>query len=317
MKKLFSMLAVVFTLGLSTVAMDAEAAKRLGGGKSVGTQRQATVDKAPATPPAAAAAAGGAAATGAAASSRSWMGPVAGIAAGLGLAALASHLGFGDELASMLLIGLLAVTVMMVVGYVLRKRANARSDAGRPPAPAGMQYAYANPGAQRPQDKAAADAPAYRVAMPAPASTGSAIGSGLHGGSLAQARIAADFDCASFEHHAKANFIRLQAANDTGNLDDIRQFTTPELFAELAHDLSLRDATPQQTEVLQLQAQVLEALEDADQFRVSVRFSGQLRTPDGSADDEAFDEVWHLTKARSGHGGWLLCGIAQSQSVGW
>ena len=36
------------------------------------------------------------------------MGPLAGIAAGLGIAALASHLGFGEELASMLMMGLLA-----------------------------------------------------------------------------------------------------------------------------------------------------------------------------------------------------------------
>jgi hypothetical protein len=99
MKKFLSMLAVVFTVGLSTVAMEAEAAKRMGSGKSMGTQRQMTQDKAPTTPAqsaAAAPAAGGAAA--AATPSRSWMGPVAGLAAGLGLAALASHFGFGDEL---------------------------------------------------------------------------------------------------------------------------------------------------------------------------------------------------------------------------
>ncbi|HSN79212.1 MAG TPA: Tim44 domain-containing protein, partial [Rhodoferax sp.] len=87
MKRLLSLLAVVFTLGLSTVAMDAEAAKRMGSGKSLGTQRQATADKAP-TAPTQSAATAGAPAAGAAAPSRSWMGPVAGIAAGLGLAAL-------------------------------------------------------------------------------------------------------------------------------------------------------------------------------------------------------------------------------------
>ena len=116
--KTFSMMAAAMVLGLSLVAADAEAAKRLGGGKSFGTQRQAQVDKSPnATPaqtpgaPAAAAApaqsaAAAAPAAAAAQPKRSWMGPVAGLAAGLGLAALASHLGFGDELASMLMIGL-------------------------------------------------------------------------------------------------------------------------------------------------------------------------------------------------------------------
>ena len=112
MKKFLSLLMVVFTLGLGTVAINAEAAKRMGSGKSIGTQRQATPDKAPTTPAATAPAAGAAGA--AAAPSRSWMGPVAGLAAGLGLAALASHLGLGDELASMVMMGLLAAAVIRV-----------------------------------------------------------------------------------------------------------------------------------------------------------------------------------------------------------
>ena len=53
---------------------------------------------------------------------RSWMGPLAGLAAGLGLAALASHLGFGEELASMLMIGLLVMAVLVVIGLVMRRR---------------------------------------------------------------------------------------------------------------------------------------------------------------------------------------------------
>ena len=134
MKKFLSLIAVVLTLGISTLAFNAEAAKRMGGGKSMGTQRNVGPDKAPGAavaPPAAAAAA----APAAAASKRSWMGPIAGLAAGLGLAALASHLGFGDELASMVMIGLLAFGIMAAVGFFMRKRAAAQqggaSRAGR------------------------------------------------------------------------------------------------------------------------------------------------------------------------------------------
>ena len=99
MKRLLSLLAVTFAIGLSTVALDVEAGKRIGSGKSMGTQRQAAPDKTPtaATPAATAAPAATGAAAGA--PSRSWMGPIAGLAAGLGLAALASHMGFGGELA--------------------------------------------------------------------------------------------------------------------------------------------------------------------------------------------------------------------------
>lgn len=299
MKRLLSLLAVVFTLGLSTVAMDAEAAKRMGSGKSFGTQRQATVDKAPATPTQSAAAAPAAGAA-AAAPSRSWMGPVAGIAAGLGLAALASHLGFGDELASMLLIGLLAVAVMVAIGFVMRKRAAAQQEqsAGRA---GGMQYAQVGAGSVAPTT------PAYKVAMPA--GSGSAIGSAIGSGSAS--RIPADFDTAGFERNAKVNFIRLQAANDAGNLDDIRQFTTPEMFAELKMDLAERAVTTQKTEVVSIQAQVLEVDEGADRYLVSVRFTGAIQ--DGSGEpDESFDEIWHLMKSRQGNSGWVLAGIQQT-----
>ncbi len=304
MRKLLSMLAVVFTLGLSTVAMDAEAAKRMGSGKSMGTQRQATPDKAPATPSAAAApAAAGAAA---AAPSRSWMGPVAGLAAGLGLAALASHLGFGDELASMLMIGLLAAAVMVAIGFFLRKRAAAQQQGAA--RAGGMQY---TPVGAAP---AGSRTPAYEVAMPA--GGGTAIGSGIGlatgaGATTSAKRIPDDFDVAGFERHAKVNFIRLQAANDARDLDDIRQFTTPEMFAELKLEMAERGQSVQKTDVVSINADVIEVDEDAQRYLVSVRFTGVIRDNSGDP-DESFDEIWHLTKSRQGNSGWALSGIQQT-----
>ncbi len=305
MKKFLSMLAVVFTLGLSTVAMDAEAAKRMGSGKSIGTQRQMTQDKSPAAPTQSSAAtatpvAGAGAA--AAAPSRSWMGPVAGLAAGLGLAALASHLGFGDELASMLMIGLLAAAVMVAIGFFMRKRAAARQ--ASPASVGGMQYSPVAAGT------AGQPTPSYEMAMPAGSST--AIGSAIGAGVADARRIPADFDVAGFERIAKVNFIRLQAANDAGNLDDIRQFTTPEMFAELKLEIVERGTLPQKTEVVSINAEVIEVDEDAQRYLVSVRFTGLIRD-DSGAPDESFDEVWHLMKSRQDSAGWLLSGIQQMQ----
>ena len=287
MKRLMSILAVVFTVAISTWALEAEAAKRMGSGKSMGTQRQSAQDKAPAaaTPSAAAAPTAGAAAS----PSRSWMGPVAGLAAGLGLAALASHLGFG---------------------FFMRKRAAMQQSGAAKPG--GLQYAHVNAGASRdaggPSEH---NVPAYKVSMPA--STGSQIGSGIGSGIGAAgntSRIPADFDTAGFERNAKVNFIRLQAANDAGNLDDIRQFTTPEMFAELKMEMAERGTAAQKTDVVSIQAEVLEVDEDADRYLVSVRFAGVIR--DGTNEpDESFDEVWHLMKSRQGSAGWLLCGIQQ------
>lgn len=312
MKRLLSLLTLVFAVGLSSVALEAEAAKRMGGGKSMGTQRQAAPDKAPtaATP----AAAGTAAAGAAAAPSRSWMGPVAGLAAGLGIAALASHLGFGDELASMVMMGLLAAAIMVAVGFFMRKRAAAQK--ANAAGPGGLQYAHVNPGTARDtNNRAEQNALAYKVLMPANSGSNSSSKSGLGIGSGVGAagsasRFPADFDVAAFERNAKVNFIRLQAANDAGDLDDIRQFTTPEMFAELKMELADRGDSVQKTDVVNINTNVIEVDEDTDRYLVSVRFTGVIR--DGSNEpDEAFDEIWHLTKSRLGSSGWVLSGIQQ------
>jgi predicted lipid-binding transport protein (Tim44 family) len=307
MKKFLSLLAVVFTLGLSTVSMDADAAKRMGSGKSLGLQRQATPDKAPGASPsqsAAAPAAAGAAA--AAAPKRSWMGPLAGLAAGLGLAALASHLGFGDELASMLMFGLLAAAIMVAIGFFMRKRAAAQQPmAARA---GGMQYAPAGAAPVAPAE------PAYKTSMPAAGGSmiGSAIGSGLAPATSPASRIPADFDVVGFARNAKVNFIRLQAASDVGNLDDIREFTSPEMFAELKMELADRAGAKQHTDVVTIDADVIDVEEGAERYVVSVRFTGTIREEAG-ASAEPFSEVWHLVKPRQGAGGWLLAGIQQVQ----
>ncbi|ARV18687.1 hypothetical protein AEP_01743 [Curvibacter sp. AEP1-3] len=310
MKKLLSVLAVVFSLGIASVSMDAEAAKRLGSGKSMGTQRQAVQDKAPSAPAAqnAAPAAGAGAGAGAAAASKpSWMGPVAGLAAGLGIAALASHFGFGDELASMMTMALVAFAVMAIIGFIMRKRAMARQ--GGMAGAGGMMPAGAAAGAGTGTSNQT-----FKVATPAPSglggsSSGSLIGSGI-GAQTTSAAIPADFDRAGFERNAKVNFIRLQAAYDAGNLDDIREFTTPEMFAEIKLDFAEREAATQTSEVVRIDTAVLEVVEESNRYLVSVKFTGFIRFGAG-CDDETFDEIWHLTKARQGNGGWVLAGIQQ------
>jgi predicted lipid-binding transport protein (Tim44 family) len=353
MHKFLSLMALVLSIGLATTATSAEAAKRVGSGKSMGTQRQAAPDKAPGAP-AQSAAAPQAAAAGAAGSKSSWMGPVAGLAAGLGLAALASHLGFGDELASMVMMALLGVAVMAAIGFFLRKRAAKQRAMGAPmganmAGPMGaMPYAMAHAGhaghAQGFQNRDFQNAPAYKVAVPEGSGIGSAIGSGTGsaigsgigsgmgsaigsgiGGSAAASdsrsamasgrALPADFDSAAFEHNAKANFIRLQAANDVGNLDDIGQFTTPAMYVALAQDITERGAVTQKTEVLHINAQVLGLEQDTAGYLISVRFTGTIRDY-GEKMDEPFDEIWHLSKPSTGNAGWLLCGIQQTGAGG-
>lgn len=307
--KSFVLLTAALAFGLTLATSDAEA-KRLGGGKSSGMQRE-SVSSAPKSAPTAAPApaAGASAAAGAAQPKRSWMGPLAGLAAGLGLAALASHFGFGEELASMLMIGLAVMAVLMVIGFIMRKRAMAQRSAG------GMQYA----GAGAPFG---GDQPLQRQANnggPAVPTIGSALGGG--GGAATAAapadtapagHIPADFDVAGFVRNAKVNFIRMQAANDAGNLDDIREFTSPEMFAEIKLDLAERGSATQETEVLVLDADVIDVAEDAMRYVVSVRFHGSIREDKGAA-PSPLNEVWHLTKPRDGRTGWVVAGIQQVQ----
>jgi len=298
--KTLSLLAAVLALGLTLGSVDAEA-KRLGGGRSSGMQRESVTQTAPAYAPTAPTVAPAPAYRSAAATppaavqpKRSWMGPLAGLAAGLGLAALASHFGFGGELASALMIGLLAMVAVAVIGMIMRRRAGVQQPAA---GLGGMQYAGA--GAHMPETPARG----YEVVPPV---GGSAIGAGLS----AAPTIPAGFDVEAFVRNAKVNFIRLQVANDAGRIDDIREFTTPEMLAELQMDILERAGVAQQTEVVSLDAQVLEVVEDGARYIASVRFNGLVREQKGAA-AEPFDEVWHLSKPRAGAGGWILSGIQQ------
>ena len=288
----FLALAAAVIIGFTLNINDAEA-KRLGGGGSFGMQRQATPSKsvnqsAPAQSPTAAPQAQ---------PKRSWMGPIAGLAAGLGLAALASHFGFGEELANFMMIALLAFAVIAAIGFFMRKKAAAQGH--------GMQYAGAGPklGGQ-PGNVARPDfTPAGGPSAAAAQSNQATGGSG---------NIPADFDVAGFVRNAKVNFIRLQAANDAGNLDDIREFTSPEMFAEIKMAIGERNGASQETDVVQLDGQVIDVAEEAGRYIVSVHFTGQIREErDGPV--ENFSEIWHMSKPMDGNRGWVIAGIQQVQ----
>lgn len=294
----FSLLALILALGLSLSIPDAEA-RRLGGGSSFGMKRNSTLMQrkaapAPAQParqasqqPNQAKPAGTPASTPAATSGMGrWLGPMAGLAAGLGLAALFSHLGIGAEMGSLILMLLAAGAVILIV-----RRLSNRSTA-RPQ----LQPAAANAGNY-------GAAPRHFEPLTAP--TG--------GTGNATAGIPGNFDGAAFLRQAKLNFIRLQAANDAGNLEDIRAVTTPEVFAEIRLQHQERGRAAQQTDVMQLDATLLDVSEEAGQQIASVQFSGLIREATEAADaaPAGFDEVWHLVRPLDGNGGWLIAGIEQ------
>lgn len=283
---------------LNLAPTDAEA-RRLGGGRAAGMQRQMPpkqADVAPKPGPGATAAAPAAAGTAATAGRRSFLGPLAGLAAGLGIAALLSHFGLGEGFANFVTLLLLAAVAFIAIRWLMR-----RMGVGAPTAraaPGNLQFAGAG---GPPPGKV--NEPMQRSAVTMPVAAGSAVDARIPG------LQPEGFDAAEFERIAKMIFIRLQAANDAAEVDDLRRFTTPELFASLRLDLQERAAAAQKTDVVQLNAEVLDTAQEDGQWIVSVRFHGLIREEDGAA-AEPFDELWHLVKPVQGEREWAIAGIS-------
>ena len=305
------LLAVAVT-GFAALALahaDFADAARMGGGRSFGMQRSITPPAArtapstsnsfngpaanpvmPAKPGATAAApAAGAATAAAAAPSRAsrWLGPIAGLAAGLGLAALFSHLGLSEGLGSLLLIGLLAVGAIVLVRALVARRSGVATQAAG--------------GRADPVRFDTARAPAIEPTWGAPSAVGAA--------DSVNGRYPPGFDAAPFIEQAKQQFRRLQAAYDRGDRDYLADMTTPEMHAEIARDLASRGSSVP-TDVVSLDADILEVVREGDRYVATVRFHGMMRE-DGARDAQPFEEAWNLVKPADGSSGWLLAGIQQ------
>jgi predicted lipid-binding transport protein (Tim44 family) len=277
MKRFLLLLTVAVTC-LSLFSTVAEA-RRFGGGSSFGKQRYTQPQRAQKAPTAAPAPA---------AAGNRWLGPLAGLAIGAGIASMFAGGGLGglgSMLSSMLpalLIGALAI--FLISRFRKAQLANQQED---------MQFA----GAGAAYSAQPASFQSSGNASPAYAAAG--------------ANIPQDFPVDSFLRSAKASFIRLQAANDRKDSDDVRTYTTPEVFAEIAMQMQERGAYQQKTDVLSIDAQLLEVVNEADFSIASVHFSGELRENDGMI--ESVDEIWHLQKdLRDDKAVWLLAGIQQA-----
>lgn len=305
MKSLILALSLaVAAAGFSPLSVDA---KRLGSGGYSGMQRQLPPRSTPAPTPAPTPAkpaqanpttAPTAGTAPAAAPKRSWMGPIAGLAAGLGIAALMSHLGMGAEFGNLIMMLLLGIVAFVAIRFVMSRMRGSPA----PQAAAGfngLKFAGENAGAAGGSGSGWSAA----AAMPPVAANTVAV--------ARPTMLPAGFDQEAFERIAKLTFIRMQAANDTADLNDLRQFTTPEMYAAIKLDLQERPHSEQRTDVTHVDAEVIDVAEEADRQVVSVRYHGTIREEaDGPV--AAFDEVWHLVKPSAG-GPWAIAGIQQTQ----
>jgi predicted lipid-binding transport protein (Tim44 family) len=291
--------AIALFLAFGVASLDADAARRFGGGGSFGkqratpTQREAT-PQAPAAPnqatPAKPAAAPGAA--GAAAAKPSFMSRWGGLLAGLGIGVLLASL-FGAQLGP--IIGLL-LAVMLAVGVIYLLF---RLFAGKRPPAAARSPQFAGIGSGVPETQRSSF-------------QGNAAGSSLPAAAPVVANLPADFEMQPFLRVAKSSFIRLQAANDAGDLADIRDYTTPEMFAEISLQMQERGSAGQKTDVVNLEAQLLDVAQEEGFDYASVRFYGLIRE-NAAANPEPFDEIWHVRrKAGDRKDPWLIAGIQQN-----
>ncbi|MBS1187941.1 MAG: hypothetical protein H6R04_1959 [Burkholderiaceae bacterium] len=311
MKKLLITLVVIAcTLTMSA----AEAQRRMGGGRTIGKQSPTVTRQAPMqqqAAPAQQARPGATQQPGAATPpkpSSPWKGILGGALLGLGLGALLSHMGIGGAAAGMistiLMIALLGFAAMFIYRMFTRRKEE-------PPPYQPNAYAGGYPSASgsgtpeigsrlEPQQPAAFqnEQPASSAAIPA---------------SYTPYGVPADFDVPAFLRSAKTYFIRLQASWDKADTSDIREYTTPEMYAELKMQLEERGPSPSNTDVVTLDAQLLGIEDVGSEQMASVQFSGTIKdAPD--AQPLPFTEVWNLTRPLTGKGGWVLAGIQQLNS---
>jgi predicted lipid-binding transport protein (Tim44 family) len=312
----------VLTLTLNGVAD----ARRMGGGGNFGAQRSVPAQKAVPTPaapagnaaspsspppvqPAAPASASApkappaAAPTPAPSGASRWLGPIAGIAAGLGLAALMSHLGLSEGFGTILLLGLVIFACIFVVRMFLGRR----QTSGAP-----LQYSGATASASGSAPSAfTSSASTSRIpstselaGQPGSASATEALAVGVARKALPQG-----FDAAAFATEAKRQYIQIQRSYDDADRAALSSVMTADMATEMARELDQR-GLHHPTEIVTLDADVLDVSTEGDEYWISVRFTGQVKE-DGEPLPHSIDEVWNLTKPVKGGSGWLLAGISQ------
>ncbi|MCU0925994.1 MAG: Tim44-like domain-containing protein [Hydrogenophaga sp.] len=289
--------------------------KRLGDGLSVGKQSSAVAPRNGVEPaPASAQARSGTASPAAASSQRPWGAMVGGLAAGLGLAWLASSLGFGEGLAQVLLLALVALAVFAAVRLLMVRRA--------PAAPrSGLAFQSANASGQSQFDPATPRGYSPKnvgndaSARPWESAFGEDAADPVAGGPLPWG-VPDGFDTDGFLQASKTNFVSLQAAWDRADIPSLRAMMTDAMLEQIKSQLAEREqhtgGQPNKTEVVMLEARLLGIEELEDSHMASVEFSGLVRE-EVSAGPNPFREVWNITRPKGGSGGWLVAGVQALQ----
>ena len=122
--------------------------------------------------------------------------------------------------------------------------------------------------------------------------------------------VPADFNQEEFLRGAKMAYTRLQESWDRRDLDDIAQFATPAVLTELRAQYA-EDPNPGVTQLLKVDASVVEVREEGGEQMASVLFDVLMREDPDQARPEQVRELWHFVRGRDGDDSWRLDGIQQ------
>ena len=118
------------------------------------------------------------------------------------------------------------------------------------------------------------------------------------------------FDAEEFLKGAKIMYTRLQASWDKRDMEDIRQFVSPEVLSEIQKQAQ-EDPKLGKTELLLINPRILEAREVATKTVVSVFYDVMMRE-NRTEMAKQVREVWHFSRdSRKPDDFWVLEGIQQ------
>ena len=316
MKKWIAILAIGLTM--LSLSATADAARRFGGGLSFGRSAPALQRTAPAPKPALnqpkaaqqnqqrpQQAAPAQAAPKPASPMR---GMLMGLAAALGITALAHALGLGEAFTQFLMIALCAMVAFWVIrllmSFLLAKRMAGAAGA------AGATYQRQ----QRYEEPVRAEPVQAQTFGTQQAPMAGSVLDEMNKGTFEQKTmpLPEGFDVEAFLSVAEKNFVKMQKAWDTGNVTALSEFTSDDVFLAVTHQLRERGAQDYTTEIVTLKSDFRGIVQDGDEYLAGVHFDGTLNV---NGEAERVDETWILAKPVNGKGGWLLSGIHQEDQA--
>jgi len=293
-KRSLAVFLVVFTLGFFYLFQEAAEAARLGGGGSFGSrpsyQRSAP---APSPRPTSPQSQPGLSQPNPMGASSPMGGRWGGMLGGLVMGSLIGSLLFGGGHGSGG-VGLMDILLLGGGLFLLMRYLRSRKTAAQSASPAG----FTNPFHERSTQQgwgASGDTP-DEAAVPAVPAT---------------PPIPPGFDQGEFMKGAQTIYTRMQSAWDKRDLEDIRKFTSPEVYAEIEKQAQ-DDPQPSRTEILLVNARLLEVRSVDNQEIASVLYDVMMREGDADKLAKQVREIWHFSRdEKSAASFWRLEGIQQ------